>query len=128
AAFESRQHAGAPEPRPGRAAVRSAMRNGSFEMKTLHLAAATAALSLLLPALARAERPCQCSDLPKMESQLFEQEWLQKAFREYDGTDPMGAYVGDPQTMVNNITHRLNQWEAGESGGSAKGGGPLGHG
>jgi hypothetical protein len=72
------------------------------------MAVATAGLVVTLPGEARAERACQCRDLPALENDLFQQEYLQVRFREYDGSDPLGAYTGSVDDVLRNIRAKFD--------------------
>lgn len=75
--------------------------------------AATLGVALLacLPGAARAERACRCQDLPALENELFQQEYLQLRFREYDGSDPLGAYIGSVDDILRNVRARFDCYQ-----------------
>ena len=76
-------------------------------MRRLPLAVSAVSL-LLAPAAFAQERACSCSDLPRLENQLFEQEFLQRESRKYDKTDPLneGYYDAGSSTNFQNILSR----------------------
>ncbi len=74
-----------------------------------------------------AKGPCQCKDLPAMEQELFEQEWLQREFYEYLLGNKSPPTPGPKQTsaraLSNQVTRAFNQWRRSAAGGGGQGGG-----
>lgn len=77
--------------------------------RSLILSLAPFALLIALPASAQ-ERACECSDLPHLEDQLFQQEYLQYLSREFDATDPMNAFnpPSNPGSYQDRMTNCFN--------------------
>lgn len=85
-------------------------------------------LALFSPAASFAAKgPCQCKDLPAMEQELFEQEWLQREFYEYLIGNKPPPTAGPNQTsagaLSNQVTQSFNQWRRSAAGGGGQGSG-----
>src|SRR4051794_28091281 len=91
--------------------------------------------ALLAPSLAKAATCDKCSDLPKLEKELFEQEWLQDQFRQYaeykshvTPTAEEKKYQGaDVAALQREVTAAFNKWlKSPAGGGGGVGGAELG--
>jgi hypothetical protein len=85
-------------------------------------------IALAAPALAAP--PCnRCRDLPKLEKELFEQEWLQHEFHQYalgDKTPPAGDPGDTAGAMRDQVLADFNAWMKSSAGGGKGGnGGPA---
>lgn len=78
-------------------------------------------LALTSPALAAPPTCDKCKDLPRLERELFEQEWLQREFHEYARYGkalPAGGAPGDSaDAMVRQVTSDFNAWLKSPAGG-----------
>jgi hypothetical protein len=76
-----------------------------------------AALLLSFPLAAQAqEKACECSDIPRLEKELFLQEFLQQESRKYDKSDPMneGYYdSGSTDNFKNILNHCAELFQQG---------------
>ncbi|HVO31484.1 MAG TPA: hypothetical protein VMV18_12130 [bacterium] len=88
-------------------------------MKLLLPLMATA--SLLVPSLASAASCSDCKDLPRLEKELFEQEFLQQAFRQYANYEKnIPAKKGDEtdvEALQRSVTADFNAWLHSPAGG-----------
>ncbi len=85
-------------------------------------------LVLLLPEVARAGTDgCECSDLRKLERELWEQEFVYRAFREYANGEKSPNDLktkkgdNDVEWMTNDVTAALGAWMRSPAGGGKKG-------
>lgn len=83
-------------------------------------------LMLAGPALAAPPSCSRCKDLPKLEKELFQQEWLQHEFHEYalGNKWPSGGAPGDTaKAMRDQVLADFNAWLGTAAGGGSKGNG-----
>ncbi len=77
-------------------------------MRASAYVAALAGIAVSAPVAVRAEQECRCADLPALENDLFQQEYLQLRFREYDVHDPLGAYSAGIDDIQRNVRAKFD--------------------
>lgn len=85
-------------------------------------------IALASPALAASPSCDECRDLPKLQQELFEQEWLQHEFRQYALGNKSIPSGGDPkntaQTLADKVTADFRAWLKTPAGGGKRDGNP----
>lgn len=81
-------------------------------------------LALASPALAASPSCDKCRDLPTLQQELFEQEWLQHEFRQYALGNRSLPPGGDPEntahTLAEQVKADFKKWLKSEAGGGGK--------
>jgi hypothetical protein len=73
------------------------------------------------------KNPCKCKDLPRMEQELFEQEWLQREFYDYliEKKTPPKPAPGQTaaRALSGQVITDFKNWRGSPAGGGRRGGG-----
>ena len=88
----------------------------------LHAARAAllpAALLLLLSPAAHAAKPCTCTDLPALEQELRDQEWLRHAFEQYTPVSSYQLSAKDTKDLQQRVKAKFDKYKASPAGGGS---------